>query len=447
MVATSATLSVGTEPATGAPPLRIGYLVQQFVPEVGAGPARVAEMALRWREAGAEVVVITAMPNRPEGRIYPGYRGKLVTSETWNGIRVLRSWLYASPKPGFARTVVNNVTFMATGGLHGILRAGRLDVLVASSPPFFVHLAGEMHRAVRRVPLVLEVRDLWPDYLVGMGVLKNGIATRALFGLERYLLRRATRVVVVTESFRDRVVAKGVDPNRIDVVPNGVDATLYYPTNETPPIPELHRRGSEFIVGYLGNFGAGQALTYVIEAAARLKDSHPDIRFVLVGDGPDRGTVQRRAEEIGTTNVTIRGPIPKDQTRAFYNACDVCLVPLAPFPILQETIPSKIFEVMACARPVLASLDGEARAIVELSRAGIVTPPGRPDLLADAIVRLRDMGEDERRALGVRGRDFVARHFDRSVLAEMYLEALRRAAADARRPIAAHAARDRGSHE
>lgn len=443
MVVTSAMRSVAPDHATSVQPLRIGYLVQQFLPEVGAGPARVAEMALRWREAGAEVVVITAMPNRPEGRIYPGYRGKFVTSETWNGIRVLRSWLYASPKPGFVRTVVNNATFMATGALHGILRAGRLDVLVASSPPFFVHLAGAMHRALRRMPLVLEVRDLWPDYLVGMGMLRDGVATRALFALERSLLRQASRVVVVTESFRERIIGKGVDRSRIDLVPNGVDTTVYYPTAEPPPIPELHRRGSEFIVGYLGNFGAGQSLTHVIEAAARLKDVQPDIRFVLVGDGPERERVERHAQELGSTNVAIRGPIPKDRTRAFYNACDVCLVPLAPFPILQETIPSKIFEVMACARPVLASLDGEAREIVERSGGGIVTPPGRPDLLAEAIVRLRDMGNDERQSLGQRGREYVARNFDRGVLARRYLDALRRAAADGARSRTVRSASDR----
>lgn len=352
-------------------PLRIGYLVQQFPPEVGAGPARVTEMALRWQAAGCEVTVFTAMPNRPAGVIHPDYRGKLVMEEDWRGIRVLRSWLYASPLHGFARTVLNNATFMVTAAAQGLIRGRGLDVLIASSPPFLPHVSGVAVATVRRLPLVLEVRDLWPDYLVGMGVLREGIASRGLFALERSLLRRADHVVVVTESFRHRLREKGVAEERIDVIPNGVDTGFYHPASEPPPLEALRRVPGEFLVTYLGNFGAGQALTTVLDAAARLVDGDgPRFRFVLAGDGPDRARVEAHAAELGLSNVSIHPPIDKDATRAFYNASDISLVPLAPFPILQETVPSKIFEVMACARPVLASLGGEGARIVERCGGG-----------------------------------------------------------------------------
>lgn len=420
-------------------PLRIAYLVQDFPPEVGAGPARVVEMATRWQRAGAEVTVITGMPNRrlpdrADGEIHPDYRGKLFMEEEWRGLRVLRSWLFATPRRGFVWTVLNNATFMVTSALHALARAGRFDVLIASSPPFFVHLAGEAVRLGRRVPMVLEIRDLWPDYLVQMGVLKDPLSRRALFAVERYLLRKARHTVVVTESFRKRVIQKGVPPHRVDVVPNGVDTTQYFREEARPPLPTLERRGGEFILGYLGTFGAGQGLEAVIEAAAQLENERPEVRFVLAGDGPQKEKVLSRWRELGLRNVSIHPPIPKDQTRAFYNACDACLVPLAPIPVFQETIPSKIFEVMACERPVLASLAGEGASIVEESGAGLVSPPGDPAALACSVRRLIELGEAERRAMGCRGRTYVAKHYSREALAERYLQILRSVAHSPRRP-------------
>ncbi|HKP75219.1 MAG TPA: glycosyltransferase family 4 protein, partial [Longimicrobiaceae bacterium] len=329
--------------------MKIGYLVQQFPPEVGAGPARVAEMAARWIEAGSSVTVFTGMPNRPEGRIHPAYRGKLFMEETWEGIRVFRSWLYASPRHGFGRTLLNNTSFMVSAAAHAMARGGPLDVLIASSPPFFPHLAGRAAAALRRIPLVLEVRDLWPDYLVQMGVVK-GAGARALFALERRLLQAAAQVVVVTESFRGRMVEKGVDPARVHVIPNGVETDRYYlDPHAPPPVPELVRRNGDYLVGYLGNFGAGQNLGAVLDAAALLAQDRPRTRFVLVGDGPHGESLRARAAEL--PNVSVLPPIPKEATRAFYNACDVCLVPLAPVPVFQETVPSKLFEILACERP------------------------------------------------------------------------------------------------
>jgi glycosyltransferase involved in cell wall biosynthesis len=403
-------------------PAHIGYLVQQFPPEVGAGPARVTEMALQWQDSGARVTVMTGMPNRPEGRIHAEYRGRLFMEEDWQGLRVLRSWLYASPKHGFLRTILNNATFMVTSAMNALVNAGDVDVVIASSPPFFPHLSGVVVAGVHRAPLVLEVRDLWPDYLVGMGVLK-GRTAKALFALERWLLGRATHVVVVTESFRKRVIEKGVAPERVSVISNGVDTSSYYSADEPAPLPEMARRDGEFLVGYLGNFGAGQALSTVVEAAALLRDE-PRVRFLLAGDGPDAGAVARRARELGLDNISIHPPIPKDRTRAFYNACDLCLVPLAPFPIFQETVPSKIFEIMACQRPFLASLSGEGARITMESGGGVVSEPGDASAMADAIMRILQMSDSERAALGTAGREYVSRHYDRHVLAERYLELL-----------------------
>jgi colanic acid biosynthesis glycosyl transferase WcaI len=417
-------------------PLRIAYVVQQFPPEVGAGPARVTEMGLRWVDQGARVTVLTGMPARAiPGRAFgegdPAYRGKTFVEESWQGLRVLRSWSFKSTKPGFMGTVANNVSFMATAFGHGLARLGDVDVLIASSPPLFPHIAGAALARMRGIPLVLEARDLWPDYLVDMGMLRQGsAAARALFALERRLLHSAAHIVVVTESFRRRVISKGAAADRVDVLPNGVDVAKY--RADAQRLPALAHRADEFLVGYLGNFGEGQDLSTIVDAAAIVARRDPTVRIVLAGDGPARQRVAAKATEAGIANLSVLPSIPKEDTRAFYNSCDVCLVPLAPVPVFQETVPSKIFEIMACERPVLASLDGEGRRIVEKSGAGVVVAPGDASAIAEAMLLLKALPATARADMGQRGRAFVSEHYDRGRVADRYLQLLRTVAAAAK---------------
>ncbi|HJQ11886.1 MAG TPA: glycosyltransferase family 4 protein [Gemmatimonadaceae bacterium] len=414
----------------GAHDLSIGYLIQDFPPEGGAGPARAAEMSARWMARGAQVSVVTGMPNRrlagrADGDLLPEYRGRLFAEEQRDGVRVLRSWAYTSTRKSFARTMINNATFMASATINSLMKLGTPDVLIASSPPFLPHLAGFMVGRSRRIPLVLEIRDLWPDYLVGMGILKAGSApARSLFGLERLLLSNAAHIVVVTESFRQRVISKGVGAHKVSVISNGVDATIYRPEESRPPIKALERENGDFVAGYLGTFGAGQALSTIADAAAILAREAPSVRVVLVGEGPDWNRVKSHADSLSLPNLVVERSIDRDKTRAFYNSLDVCLIPLAPVSIFQETVPSKIFEAMACGRPVLASLAGEAEAIVKSSGGGITVQPGDANAIARGILKLRAMSAAERAAMGKKGREYVLANYRRETLADRYLDVL-----------------------
>lgn len=405
--------------------LRIGYLVQQFVPEIGAGPARAAEMTKRWAAAGADVTVITAMPNRPHGRIPPPYRGKLFSSETWEGVRVLRSWLFARPGGGLGLTLLNNTSFALTALVNALRRAGPLDVLIASSPPYFPLFAGAVLRELWDTPLVLELRDLWPEYLIDMQVLRARPLQEAVLAVDRALLRRADHIVVVTEPFRDRILAKGIPPERCTVVSNGVDPEQYFPGTVPAPIPELNGHGTRFIAGYLGNFGAGQGLGVVLDAAKRLAEEGSDVSFVLAGDGTELAKVRATTAALGLPNLTITPAIPKAATRAFYLNCDCCLVPLAPIPVFADVLPSKCFEIMACGRPVIASAAGQVALLLRESGAGWAVPPGDGAALAGALARLARLPPEERAAMGARGTHYVSRHFHRGVLAARYLRVLR----------------------
>jgi glycosyltransferase involved in cell wall biosynthesis len=260
--------------------------------------------------------------------------------------------------------------------------------------------------------------------MVELGMLRSPRLRAALFALERRLLEAADHVIVVTESFRRRVIEKGVRPDRVDVIPNGVDLTLYYASDDPPPVPALRKHHGEFLVGYLGTFGRGQGLESVVRAADRVASRRQGVRFVLAGDGPELPRIQAEIAKLHVSNVDIHPPIARRDTRAFYNSCDLCLVPLAPIPIFSETIPSKIFEVMACERPLVASVSGEGAAIIEQSGGGVRVEPGDSQALAEAILQVLDLSAEQRLAMGRSARNYVAARYDRANLADRDLEIL-----------------------
>jgi glycosyltransferase involved in cell wall biosynthesis len=338
---------------------------------------------------------------------------------------VLRSWLFTSNRRGIGATLGSHLSFTLSSFANLVWRRERFDVLIASSPPFLPQVSGALLAGLHATPLVIEIRDLWPDYLLALGMLKAGLASRAIFSLERWLLSRAEATVVVTESFRGRVIEKGVPADEVHVIPNGVDLTRYFRDDTEPEQPAFRRRDGEPIIGYLGTFGRGQALTTVVEAASALERRGVKARVLLVGDGPDKPNIVAAIARLGVTTVEIHPPIPRDSTRSFYNACDVCLVPLAPVDLFQETIPSKIFEVMACERPLVASLSGEGARIIEESQGGACTPPGDAAAIAAAIEQLLARGPEEREAMGKAARAYVSAHYDRRKLADQYYALLR----------------------
>ncbi len=412
--------------------MHIVVLIQDFPPETGAGPARVIELAASWLESGHAVSVLTGFPNRripgqQDGVVPAPYRGRWSMRERWKGIEVHRTWLFTSPRRGFAPTLLNNLTFAGSSLVGGLGRSLRPDVLVASGPPYFSQFSGALLARWHRVPLVLDVRDLWPDYLVEMGTVRARPLVGAMYASERWLLRRAKAVVVVTPSFRARLREKGVPDDAMTVVPNGVDVSRFYPADEPPPVAALMRRApGERIVGYLGTFGAGQGLHAVLDAARELRAAGDGTRVVLVGDGSDRAALERRLREAPLEGVSIHPPIPRDDVRAFYNACDAVLVPHAALPILGDTVPSKIFEIMACGRPIVAALRGEGARLVAESGDGELATPGDGASIAGAIRRLLARSPAERAAMGEAGRAYALANYDRRALAARYLELLER---------------------
>ncbi len=405
--------------------MRILFLSQYFPPEPGAPAARVSELATAWARAGEQVTVLTAMPNHPSGVVPAGYRGRRVVRESREGVDVVRTWIYAAPNSGRVRRSLAYASFAASAVVSGLWHTPQPDVVIATSPQLLCACAGRLAALLRRAPFIFEVRDLWPESIVAVGALPaRHPVVRALTVVEESLYRSARAIVVVTDSFRERLVGRGFSADKIHVVKNGVDLGRFAPAPRDTPLRRELGWQDMFVVGYVGTHGMAHALDTVLDAAKRL-GQRPDVRFLLVGDGAERSRLEQRVSTERIENVRLLGSVARDRISEVYATLDAALVTLRRSELFTSVLPSKIFEIAAMARPILLSVDGEARALVEASGGGVFVPPEDVGAMVDALVHWI-----EEPAVGIRmglaGRSYVAAHFDRESLARAYLEILRR---------------------
>ena len=401
--------------------MRILYVSQYFPPEMGAPAARVHELCREWARYGHDVTVLTGFPNHPTGIVPPEYRGQLIRRDEVDGVRVIRTPIYAAANKGFFRRVLNYGSFAASASALGPFLAKRPDVLIATSPQFLTGIAGWWLAAVTRVPFVFEVRDLWPRSIVEVGAMREGsIAIRLLEMLERFLYRRADRIVAVTDSFVDAIAGNGISRDKIAVVTNGVDLELFRPADRDTARAALGLPAG-FTATYVGTHGMAHGLGMLLDAAKRLRAA--GVSFLLVGEGAEKAKLKERATSEGITNVTFLDQQPRDRVAQIYAASDLCLVLLRDLPLFRTVIPSKMFEFMGSARPILTTVDGESRGILERAGAGRFSPPEDLDAFVAAIRELAQApGELDR--MGRAGRTFVEAHYSRPALAARYLDLL-----------------------
>lgn len=402
--------------------MRIVYLCQYFVPEPGAPAARLRDMARSWVQRGHSVTVVTGMPNHPTGVVQAPFIGRLIARETMDGVTVLRNWLYATPNEGLVRKTLSHLSFMVSALVLGYARLGSADVIIASSPSFFAVISAWIMSRMRKIPFVFEVRDLWPAVFVDLGVLTNPFVIRALESVEMFLYQRAALVVTVTEGFRKRLLARGVPPEKVVTITNGAAIESFTPGPRDNAVRTELGLAGKFVVGYIGAHGISQGLELVLQAAQRLRDD-ADIVFLLVGEGARKRALLELREKLRLTNVIMLPAQAHQRVREYYCASDVCVVPLRQLALFGSFIPSKMFEIMACAVPVIGAVEGEAREILERSGGARLIAPEDDAALADA-VRWFKLHPGESRLMGAAGRAFVTAHYDRQVLADRYAGAL-----------------------
>lgn len=410
--------------------MRILFLADNFPPEKNAQASRVYERACYWVRWGHQVTVLTGAPNFPEGKVYEGYQNRWFSREWMDGIEIVRVKTFMARNEGMVLRTLDFLSYMATA-TAGALCLRKPDVLVATSPQFFAGVAGYLVSALRRWPFVLEISDLWPASIVAVGAMRLSRPLRALEQVELFLYRRAVAIVALTASYREDMARRGIDPEKITVVRNGVDLERYAPRSRDTALAAAWQLTPEhFVVGYIGTLGMAHALENVLAAAERLQGT--PVRFLLVGPGAERERLVALTAQRRLTNVVIPPPQPKEATPSWWSLCDLALVHLRNVPLFETVIPSKLFEAMAMGIPVvLAAPKGEASSIVEQEGVGVVVPPDNPDSLAAVVECLRN--DPARREALRRACIAAAPRYSRRQQAEQMIEVLRYATGDLNR--------------
>ena len=403
--------------------MRILYISQYFPPEMGAPAARAFELASHWAAAGHEVTVLTGFPNHPTGVVPRQYRDrirKLVVREKIDGVDVVRTWLFPLPNRKTYERMLNYTSFCLSAALTGHFLS-RPDVVIATSPQLLVGLSGWFLTRCKRVPFVFEVRDLWPESLaaVGMGE-SNSLLYRVLARIAGFLYRHSDHIVVVTPAFEDYLVQHWRVPReKISVIENGVETRLFAPASAAPLRRELGAEG-KFVVSYIGTMGMAHGLQTIIQAAAHLRDTNPEILFLMVGEGAEKRRMMTIALDHNLRNLRFVDQQPHEKIPSYICASDVCLVLLKKADVFKTVIPSKMLEFMSCARPIILGVEGQARKILEEARGGITIEPENAEALANA-VRYLATNRDMARELGGNGREYVLRKSSRGQTAEKYI--------------------------
>jgi glycosyltransferase involved in cell wall biosynthesis len=390
---------------------------------MGAAPVRLSELVARLRERGHEVVVLTAMPNYPAGKVFDGYGG-VFRRERVDGVEVLRSWVWPSLRPQFVPRTLSYLSFTASSTIAGALRLPRVDVLVTESPPLPLGIAGYVLSRLRRAKLVFNVSDLLPETAVHVGIMgEDTFATRLAYKLEAFCYRKAWRVSVQSAEIRESIEERFPRVHTLDL-PGGVDTSLFDPTLRDEALRTRLFGDRPVVAVYAGLHGILQGLDQIVEAADVLRE-RDDLTIALIGNGPVKADLVREAERRGLDNVRFVDVQPRALMPSVLASADIALVPLR--TRLPGAVPSKLYEAMASGRPVVMAADGEPAEILARAGAGYSVSTGDIAGFAAALDRLASSPQ-ERERLGRAGRAAAVARHDRRVICDRFIDALEESA-------------------
>ena len=399
--------------------MRILLLTLYFDPDLAANSVIMTGLAEELARLGHQVTVVAAFPHYDTNRIWEDYRGSLVRREQRGELCIYRVYLYVPHhKDRILGRVLNYVSFNFFSTVVGLI-SGAHDVVLAPSPPLTIGLSAYVISRLRRIAYVYNVQDIYPDVAIRLGVLTNSKAIAFFNALERFVYGKAAAVSVISEGFRRNLLAKGVLSEKVCIIPNFVDPGF------VRVLPRHNRFSHEqclddhFVVLFAGNVGLSQGLEFVLDAAYLLADK-PDILFLIVGNGAAKAGLVKQAEQMPFPNVRFLPFQPQERVPELYAASDLCLVPLRQ-GITQDSVPSKVYTIMAAAKPLVASVDDESDTsqFLRETGCGLLVPPEEPEALAEAILALyqdRSLGQ----AMGFKGRTRVEQEFTPQAAARKY---------------------------
>jgi colanic acid biosynthesis glycosyl transferase WcaI len=399
--------------------MRILLLSTYFQPDIASTGVLMTQLAEELANLGHRITAITSMPHYGTNRIWEKYRSKLVVHERRGSIDVYRLYLYVPPEKGrFLGRLMNYASFNILSALTGIL-LNKHDVVLVPSPPLTNGLSADIIGRFRRIPFVYNVQDIWPDVVIRAGVMTNPRAISFFHRLEQYVYRRAAVLVVISEDFRRNLLAKGVHSNKIQVIPNFFDTDFVRPLARKNEFSSAHGLDGKFVVLFAGNVGHSQGLETVLDAAKQLDDLE-DVLILIVGNGVAKAGLEDYTQKLGLRNVRFLPFQPHEALPELYASSDVCLVPLRK-GFTNESVPCKVFTIMASGRPMIAAVDQDSDTwqMVEEAQCGLCVEPQNPQGLAEAI-RVLYADHALRERMGRNGREHVVRHYTRQAVGRQY---------------------------
>jgi glycosyltransferase involved in cell wall biosynthesis len=388
------------------------------------GSGRQYDFAKHLVDAGHSVSIIANQYSYLTGQSVSGARRQMVIVEPHKaGFTIYRAWAASGYHGSYLARAWSFVTYMFTSAFAA-MHVPRPDFIVAGSPPVTVPLVAGFVASVRGIPLVVEIRDLWVQVAAELKIVRNRMLIGLVRTLELTVLRQSVGIVVNSPGFLPHLVADGLPTSKVVLIPNGVDLELFAPASaaERDEVRASLGLTGKFVVAYAGSLGFANDLPTVLDTAERLRGER-DVVFLLVGDGNRRAQAQAEAAARGLDNIVFTGPIPKQKVPKYLGAADVSFCTLLNTPLFRTVYPNKVFDGMACARPVVVLVDGVIRECVETADAGICVAPGDVGGFADAVLRLRNDPALAQR-YGRNGRSYVETHFDRRRSAERMTEVL-----------------------
>lgn len=369
--------------------MHILFVTDNFPPEVNAPASRTYEHCKEWVARGAKVTVITGFPNFPIGKVFDGYQNSIYSNETMDGIEVRRVWTYIAENKGFLKRTCDYLSFMFAAILASFF-IKKVDIIVGTSPQIFTVCAAYVISRIKNRPWVFELRDIWPESIQVVGGIKNLRILKILQALEVFLYRKASHIVVVTNSFQRYLEGLGIESQKITVIRNGINLDHFYPRDKCASLIDALDLQGKFVVGYIGTIGLAHNLDVLLNAAKLFALDHKwqNIQFLIVGEGAEKFKLTQRIERESIGNVAILGGVSKEDVVNYYSILDAAVIHLKKDPLFEQVIPSKLFELVGQAIPILHGVQGESAQLVEEYGVGVVFPSDDANSLKGAIESL-----------------------------------------------------------
>lgn len=398
--------------------MKVLLIHQAFVAPSEAGGTRHFELARHCRSQGIEFFIIASDLSYLTGK-KANFENRLVYVQNTDGLKIYRAYTYKAHHKSFVKRTLSFLSFMCTSFLAAF-RIQNVDVVMGTSPPIFQAVSAWMVSRIKRVPFLIEVRDLWPAFAVDMGVLKNPLLIKMSESLESFLYAQADHIIVNSPAYRDYLIDRGISPEKVSLVPNGVDPQMFKPNGNGKNIRDKLVLHGKYIVTYAGALGMANDIPTLIKAAERLKHEK-NVHFLLVGDGKDRNKLESTAKTLKLENITFAGAVPKSHMPEYLAASNACVAILKNIPMFKTTYPNKVFDYMAAGRPTILAIDGVIRDVIEDAKGGIFVPPGDDSALADAV---RNLARDSEKTtiMGRNAREYVVKHFNRKHHSQAFVD-------------------------